>query len=268
MVKPTIHLVSFSGGKDSTAMLLHMMELGMQIDKVLYCDTWMEFPAMYKHIEKIKKIVEDTKRIEFITLKNQKSFKYFLLDHPVQRRKPIEGSPKGYSWADSRTRWCTSKLKIELINKYILNLSKSYNIIQYVGIAADEQYRLQRKSNKHTYPLVEWGWTEEDALKYCYDKGCDWDGLYKIFKRVSCWCCPLQSLEELRKLKKNFPELWQELKEIDEQTWRKFRPNYSVQELEKRFDLEERRLSQGLSINGHSKDFRNELSKIIRKVGE
>ena len=47
MKKPDLHIVSFSGGKDSTAMLLHMMELGMQIDIVLYCDTWMEFPAMY-----------------------------------------------------------------------------------------------------------------------------------------------------------------------------------------------------------------------------
>lgn len=48
MKKPDLHIVSFSGGKDSTAMLLHMMELGMQIDIVLYCDTWMEFPAMYR----------------------------------------------------------------------------------------------------------------------------------------------------------------------------------------------------------------------------
>lgn len=31
----------------------------MQIDIVLYCDTWMEFPAMYRHVEKVKKIVED-----------------------------------------------------------------------------------------------------------------------------------------------------------------------------------------------------------------
>lgn len=42
MKKPDLHIVSFSGGKDSTAMLLHMMELEMKIDVVLYCDTWME----------------------------------------------------------------------------------------------------------------------------------------------------------------------------------------------------------------------------------
>lgn len=35
MKKPDLHIVSFSGGKDSTAMLLHMMELEMKIDVVL-----------------------------------------------------------------------------------------------------------------------------------------------------------------------------------------------------------------------------------------
>lgn len=68
MTKPKYHMVSFSGGKDSTAMLLHMMELGMQIDEVLYCDTWMEFPAMERHVKRIKKLVEDA-GIKFVTLK-------------------------------------------------------------------------------------------------------------------------------------------------------------------------------------------------------
>ena len=29
------------------------------IEELYYCDTWMEFPAMYRHVEKVKKIVED-----------------------------------------------------------------------------------------------------------------------------------------------------------------------------------------------------------------
>ena len=36
-----------------------------------------------------------------------------------------------------------------------------------------------------------------------------------IFSRVSCWCCPLQSLEELRKLYRYFPDLWRQLEEWD-----------------------------------------------------
>lgn len=49
------HVVSFSGGKDSTAMLLKMTELGMPIDCILFCDTGLEFPAMYEHIKSVEK---------------------------------------------------------------------------------------------------------------------------------------------------------------------------------------------------------------------
>lgn len=61
------YVVSFSGGKDSTAMLLRLLELGEQIDEVVFCDTYKEYPQMYRHIEKVKKIVEDA-GVKFTTL--------------------------------------------------------------------------------------------------------------------------------------------------------------------------------------------------------
>ena len=48
-VKPDYYIVSFSGSKDSTAMLLHLLELGEPVDEVLFCDTTVEFPEMYTH---------------------------------------------------------------------------------------------------------------------------------------------------------------------------------------------------------------------------
>ena len=265
--KEKYHLVSFSGGKDSTAMLLHMMELGMKIDEVLYCNTWMEFPAMERHIEKIKKVVEDA-GIKFVTLKNPLSFKYLMLEHQPKRRKSTQeklgGNPKGYSWPGSRSRWCTSKLKTELLIKYKSEMNEKYDVIEYVGIASDEQYRLEREINKkHEHPLVDWNWAEADALKYCYEKGYNWEGLYEIFDRVSCWCCPLQPLEDLKGLWKNFPELWEELKEMDKETWRTIRADYSVEELELRFKFEEKRTRQGLNNNPHTKDFRQEWKSLL-----
>jgi tRNA(Ile)-lysidine synthase TilS/MesJ len=44
MDKEKYTVVSFSGGKDSTAMLLKMLELGEPIDEVVCCDTYKEFP--------------------------------------------------------------------------------------------------------------------------------------------------------------------------------------------------------------------------------
>lgn len=86
---------------------------------------------------------------------------------------------------------------------------------------------------------------EEDCLQYCKNRGYDWSGLYDYFNRVSCWCCPLQSLSELRELYRHFPALWEQLKKWDSMTWRKFRADYSVLELERRFDFEEEWLQDG-----------------------
>lgn len=49
MERDSYHAVSLSGGKDSTAMLLLMIERDMPIDLVLSADTGMEFPKMYEH---------------------------------------------------------------------------------------------------------------------------------------------------------------------------------------------------------------------------
>ena len=43
-----LHVVSLSGGKDSTSLLLLMIERGWPIDAVLNADTGMEFPAFLK----------------------------------------------------------------------------------------------------------------------------------------------------------------------------------------------------------------------------
>ena len=48
------HAVSLSGGKDSTAMLLLMIEQDMPIDVVLNADTGMEFPEMYRHWDRVE----------------------------------------------------------------------------------------------------------------------------------------------------------------------------------------------------------------------
>lgn len=104
---------------------------------------------------------------------------------------------RGLSWPSHACRWCTGRLKTHVINRHLSQLRRKYQLERYVGIAADEAHRFR---DLH-YPLVEWGMTEVDCLQYCKKHGFDWGGLYDIFRRVSCWCCPLQPLSELRKLR-------------------------------------------------------------------
>lgn len=256
MTKPEYHVASFSGGKDSTAMVLHMIERGDHLDEVLFCDTTMEFPAMLRHVEKIKQVVEEA-GIKFVTLRSDLGFEHYLTAVDAPNRKPTSsfyGVP-GYGWPNHKIRWCTKYLKTDLIARHLRELNETHDVIQYIGIAADEDYRLERKNNQdpnHRHPLREWGWTEADALEYCYSLGYDWEGLYNIFNRVSCWCCPLQRYEELRKLRRHFPDLWERLKELDGRQWQTFAHGYTITDFERRFALEDALTEEGHSITNRA----------------
>lgn len=255
MEKPKYYVASFSGGKDSTAMVLHLIELGKPIDEVIFCDTTMEFPAMLRHIEKVKKVI-DGAGIKFTTLRPKHDFEYYLTKHEPKRKPTSDfyGMP-GYGWPGVFSRWCTKALKQAIITNHLRELRTQYDVYQYIGIAADEDYRVQRATNQnkwHIHPLREWGWAEADAMQYCRDKGYDWEGLYDIFKRVSCWCCPLQSLEDLRNLRKSFPDLWQKLLELDENQPKPYKSFLSVKQLGNRFALEEAFTENGYSITNRA----------------
>lgn len=64
-------------------------------------------------------------------------------------------------------------------------------------------------------------------------------GTYELFNRVSCWCCPLKGINELRNLRKHYPALWEELREMDKKAPNQFRADYSVEQLEERFAKED-----------------------------
>ena len=225
------HIVSFSGGKDSTAMLLKMLEDNWTIDEIIYCDTGKEFSQMYEHIKQVKQYIKEKYNKEITLLKAEKSFDYYMFEHEKTRGK--NKGKKGYGWATMLCRWCTTLLKNQVIDNY-LKKYKDEGYTEYIGIAYDEQKRIKDKR----YPLVEYEMTEADCLQYCYEKGFNWDGLYEHFDRVSCWCCPLKNLKELKILYTHYPELWQELKEMDKKSYNQFRADYSVEQLEEKFKKE------------------------------
>lgn len=243
------HAVSLSGGKDSTAMLLLMIEKGMPIDIVLTADTGMEFPEMYEHLKKVDAYLYRERGIHITTLRHPQGFEWLMFDEPKVKKSAIERRRKnsmplqGNGWPGIRVRWCTGQLKTHLIQKKVNQLKGKYNAVHYVGIAYDERERCKGES----YPLVDWKITEEQALKICYARGFDFGGLYEIYHRASCWCCPFQRIGELRKLRTNHPVLWRELRRLDKRALEqfgntplgKFRMNTTVEQLEERFAREE-----------------------------
>ena len=233
------HIVQFSGGKDSTCMLLMMIEKGMPVDDIIFCDTGMEFPQMYEHIEKVEQYIGRT----ITKLKAPHSFEWYMYEKPISRGK--NKGQCGFGWAGMHNRWCTRALKIEPTQKYLKNEKET---ITYIGIASDEPKR-HFESDTIKHPLFEWGISEKMALSTCYKHGFTWGGLYEKFNRVSCWCCPLQGFKSLRVLYHDFPELWQRLKDMDRriienpkegyETGAPFRVDYSVEQIEAKFKSED-----------------------------
>ena len=234
-------------------MLLLMLERGMPIDMVLTADTGMEFPEMYEHLAKLDEHLYRERGIHLTVLRHPKGFEYLMFEEKKQKPSSIETRTKlgvpiyGNGWPGVKVRWCTGQLKTHLINKEVNRLKGEYRALHYVGIAADEPKRIKHEQ----YPLVDWGITEAEALKICYDRGYDWGGLYEIYHRCSCWCCPLQRIGELRKLRHRHPELWQKLREMDKRAIEQFGHNplgqfkqdWTVERLEQRFAAEDAQIS-------------------------
>lgn len=213
----------------------------MRVDEIRCFDTGWEFPQMYDHW---KQVEEYTGR-KITVVHPKKSFTHWLLHQRVIARK---GESKGEvhrignGWPSSSRRWCTRE-KVKSLYR------GQKDCTWYVGMASDEEDRIfgetsELLSGKRVYPLIEWGVTESDALEYCYAKGFTWGGLYKHFRRVSCYCCPLQRLGTLRKLRKYYPEQWAQMLEWDRAipVNRGFRGYDTVEDLERFFGFEDRQI--------------------------
>lgn len=243
------HAVSLSGGKDSTCMLLMMIEKQMPIDVVLFADTGMEFPEMYGHLEQLEKHLQRERGLSITILRHPQGFEYLMFEEPKQKAASIANRKQmgvplcGNGWPGIRVRWCTGQLKTHLIAKEVNQLKAEKNALHYVGIAADEAQRCKGDQ----YPLVEWGITESEALQHCYARGFRIGNLYEIYHRASCWCCPFQRIGELRKLRRHHPELWQQLMDMDNRALAqfgqtplgRFKENWTVDQLDKRFAKED-----------------------------
>ena len=246
------YIVSFSGGKDSTAMLIRLLEENYPVDDIVFFDTGWEFPEIIDHVHTVQKHIG----MEISIVKPEKPFTYWMFERPITARK---GKKKGQThrigngWPSPMRRWCTRQ-KVDGITKFVRK-KHGTKTVSYIGFAADEIKRTgcgnacageTRDGVERLYPLIfDWDMDEAACLKFCYDRGFDWGGLYEQFHRVSCFCCPLQRLGVLRTLRKVRPNLWGKML-----AWDSLVPGHNkgfygyktVHDLDKRFSEEDRQI--------------------------
>ena len=241
------YIASVSFGKDSLAMLLLILDNldkkngKYPLDEVIFFDWGMEFQAIYHNRDKIKPMLA-ARGIKFTELHYDTSFVYNFCEREVHKK---DGSIQhGYSWCGGRTRWGTAR-KNSVIKKYYKTLPDT-EIVEYVGIAADETSRIPRALEKgQVLPLVDNGMTEQNCLDFCRKRGYNWqeDGidLYDIMDRVSCWCCKNNNLKELKNMYLYLPDYWKALKDLQAKTsfpYKNYKDAKTVGELEEKFRRE------------------------------
>ncbi len=117
-----LHIIAWSGGKDSSALLVWAREhLPPEKTVVVFCDTGWESPLTYQFIEDINQRLLEGK---LITLKNPKYDD--LLDLARKRHR----------FPSVKARFCTEELKVIPMFEFILR--QSGHIAVYQGIRAAE----------------------------------------------------------------------------------------------------------------------------------
>jgi len=195
--RPVRHILSLSGGKDSTALAIYLRDRIPELEYV-FCDTGKELSETYEYIDRLEIYLGKP----VVHLNADRDF-----DHYLQIYNQV--------LPDARARWCTRKLKIEPFERYV-GEEPCYN---YIGIRADEPHRKGYISTKPNiiarYPFVEDGITKRDVLRILAESGMGLPKYYDWRSRSGCYFCFFQQRIEWIGLLENHPELYQKAMEYE-----------------------------------------------------
>lgn len=113
------------------------------------------------------------------------------------------------------------------------------NIVEYLGIAADEPDRFGQLNERKRAPLVEFGIDEGLCGLYCQHEGI-LSPTYETSCRDGCWFCHNQGVNSLRQLRKKHPDLWALLLRWDKDSPVTFHADgRTVHDFDRRFQMED-----------------------------
>ena len=215
--KKVRHILSLSGGKDSSALAIYMRDphkwiraLGSDREadansereplvdvEYAFCDTGEEVPETYEFLDKLESYLQQ----EIERLNPDRPFNHYLKLY-------------GGILPDARARWCTRMLKLKPFEDFVGN----DEVLSYIAIRADEK----REGHVSTKPNITpvFPFKEDGINKHCVKRILEESGLgfpdyYKWRSRSGCYFCFFQRRNEWVGLKEEHPDLFERAKEYE-----------------------------------------------------
>ncbi len=179
-------VISFSGGKDSTATADVVIKSLSNPSLVhIFGDTTLEFPYTTEYANRYR---EDHPQAIFKVARNNEQV---FMDVCEDIGPPAR-----------MMRWCCSMFKTGPITRVINSLYRNQQILTFYGIRKSESVSRSKynrveddaesvKIQQQTVASPIFFWKDMDVWLYLLAEGVDFNEAYRLgYDRVGCWCCP------------------------------------------------------------------------------
>lgn len=221
------HIVSVSGGKDSTCVYLWAIDkFGKDGFSAVFADTGNEHPVTYNYLRELPHMTGGPE-IKWVSGD--------FWEKVSKKDKEPSGNPfldmmlwKGRA-PSTKAQFCTEHLKLNPIKKWVNEERGDREIFMYVGIRAGESIRRSKMPEEEFSDLYDGyvirpilHWSEEQVFEYLESKGISPNPLYAMgFSRVGCFPCIHARKSELARL----PDwAWDKLAEWEKRVGRSWFP--------------------------------------------
>lgn len=179
-------VISFSGGKDSTATADVVVKALSNPSLVhIFGDTTLEFPLTTQYAERYR----DTHPQAIFQVAKNREQNFYEVCSDI-------GPPA------RMMRWCCSMFKTGPITRVLNNLYRNQQILTFYGIRKAESISRSKynrveddaesvKIQKQTVASPIFFWKDIDVWLYLLAEEVDFNDAYRLgYDRVGCWCCP------------------------------------------------------------------------------